>query len=1745
MKMNAIVNRVVVEARATGFDQTTASVKQLDNAVDGLRVANDRTAKSTLDVTPALDRLRRSMDAEYRAAQQLAAGQRTLTLAHQTGLISAVQQERIFAQLQARYGTAGAAAGRLAAANDNLARSSSATAASATGLTTAIAGLAGIAATAAAALAVYGVAILAIGTSAAQTGIQMQALERSFAAAAGSALQGGREFTFVKAESERLGLAFGETAKQYAQLVAASRDSTLQGQATRDIFIAVSQAMTALGKSSDETGGALLAIQQMMSKGTVSAEEIRQQLGERLPGAFNLAAAAMGKTTAEFGKMLEDGDVLATELIPKLSVELNKFYRASAAAASNDLGANINRLKNAWQEYQAAVAGGGLNDSLNRAAQALTTFLRDSDSGASTGRRLGDAINAIVTALERVPRGAENFGILAQMAREALSAFGAWIESFTALQGVAVETGASVGDSFSAVVGYVQTAINGVIGVAVAGYQMVGVAWQGLPGVFAQIAKQAGDALIAGIESAVNFIINGLNAFIGKINSIGKMLPEAMGFKELETFKPVVFERITTEADAATGAAGRLAKEMSRVGKETMDTNYLGEFGKSVEAAVDGQISRFRELRSAQDASNHLLREADKIAKESKVADAYKNAAAAGKAAKEAAEESGGAAGKAASAYDNLIQRTKDRIEELQLEAQYASKTATEVIKLKLAHDLERAAKKDGTEVTEAMRKEWDELGGELADAIQNLERVRKAQNDLKKAQDAVADSFKSFVEDVLTGSDGINGALKSLGKTFLSNSLDALISGKGPLAGITGLASSTKDGQGGILGLLSGNLKPFSDAVAKGTAKGSAEGFETGWHRAAANDNSSFFRNINSKDLAGGLTAIAGLAGSYGSGMAAGSYAQAGIGGALSGGMAGLSLAGTSIGASLGGAAVLGPIGLVAGAGLAIFGQQQAQKQAKKEQRRQALEAYREAQPQIAQLGSQFRGDPQGTIAQRIAEAETAWRKLGDVAVVAGRPDDAVKLHADFVTYRERLLGEFRASFDGMIDAFRDGTGPNSPFAAARDSVKSLGDQLKVFVDDAKTVFGADAPQVQQAREAAASYALTVLNGAKNLTMVETRFQEIQGTAAGLAKVLTDLGWSAEAAADAVSKGATAALNRLKGAFETDLRDKILANRDKSYITETRKLIEEYATLQRDAAAVGTDMALVEQYFREGAQAIVDNAQLTGDGFQELLRWFPQLGGIVTQFVETLDAAAAKAALAARRLGYQDRLFGALNDTSTLEGQLAAYDRLAMREREEEIKAGGEAILDLENAQMAERFNIIKEFNQQAIDAQKRALDEAKNYIDRFRRTITEYLDGLRAGSDSPLSPQARLAAAQSQYNAQLGLAQGGNRDALDGITSYASDLLDAAKGFYASSSGFQAIFAQIQSQLGALPGQISAEQFIVNAINDSKTALTDALALMRTTLNTSLQTSITTGSASAIATALSTYFNNLDSNTDGLLSQSEYLAGLNPLATKAEQTAAKTIFQSIDADGDGQLSRLELIRAATVSGTSATGGVKTATDEVKAAIGAQEALLNAIKLSTAASSSNIAAGNALSGDIRNLTAQLKPLAESTANTLTAANSANGNSWATAVHLENMRRMMQEQNRWWGVAGNGTTILGSYAQGGLIGGVGTGTSDSNLIRASRGEFMMSERATRFFGADMLASMNDDLAMPSVPVPMMGGGDMRAVVAELKALRAELAAHKVATVRATVAAAEHVGDEVKVVAAVQSDTAREMRNRAA
>ncbi|ADH87361.1 phage tape measure protein [Ancylobacter novellus DSM 506] len=207
-----------------------------------------------------------------------------------------------------------------------------------------------------------------------ETTKRIDSLRQSLKAITGSEAEAAREMQFVTETAEKLGLELLSTGEAYASLMAATKDTTLEGEATRDIFVAVANAMSTLGKSSADTEAALLAVQQMVSKGKVSAEELRGQLGERLPGAFKAAADALGITTAELDEMLQKGQVTAEVLLPRLAKRLEELYSVDRKST---LTAEINRLNNAVTDLYRTLADTGAIGLVTSALKDLANIIKE------------------------------------------------------------------------------------------------------------------------------------------------------------------------------------------------------------------------------------------------------------------------------------------------------------------------------------------------------------------------------------------------------------------------------------------------------------------------------------------------------------------------------------------------------------------------------------------------------------------------------------------------------------------------------------------------------------------------------------------------------------------------------------------------------------------------------------------------------------------------------------------------------------------------------------------------------------------------------------------------------------------------------------------------------------------------------------------------------------------------------------------------------------------------------------------------------------------------------------------------------------------------------------------------------------------------------------------------------------------------------------------------------------------------
>ena len=225
---------------------------------------------------------------------------------------------------------------------------------------------------------------------------QMESMREGLRAVSGSAEAAGRDMEFVRSVANRVGADVVQVGQAFLGLSAATKGTAVEGEPTRQVFEAVAMAMGKAGKSAAETQNALTALAQMASKGTVSMEELRGQLGEALPGALQAAANGLGITTQDLIKLVENGEIAASDLFPALSKGLKDLY--GGAPAAQTLSQEITNIKNAFVEMAANLGEAGGLDALKKGAevaQAAIVYL--DDTLVTTGKTIGVVMAAIAT----------------------------------------------------------------------------------------------------------------------------------------------------------------------------------------------------------------------------------------------------------------------------------------------------------------------------------------------------------------------------------------------------------------------------------------------------------------------------------------------------------------------------------------------------------------------------------------------------------------------------------------------------------------------------------------------------------------------------------------------------------------------------------------------------------------------------------------------------------------------------------------------------------------------------------------------------------------------------------------------------------------------------------------------------------------------------------------------------------------------------------------------------------------------------------------------------------------------------------------------------------------------------------------------------------------------------------------------------------------------------------------------------
>ena len=215
--------------------------------------------------------------------------------------------------------------------------------------------------------------LVQFGAASAKTAAEVDKLKIALEGVAGANFNAA--LATARRTTDDFNLPLTDSIANITKLTAAANAVGLSFEDVDTIIRGLSASNKALGGTAETLNGTLNAGIQILSKGKVQAEELRGQIGDRLPGAFGRFAQALGISTAELDERLKDGKVTVRDFVTFSAAELAKFEKDAKKIADGPEEAGA-RLERAMKDLEIAL--GPITKSIGAAFQTMAQQIVDS-----------------------------------------------------------------------------------------------------------------------------------------------------------------------------------------------------------------------------------------------------------------------------------------------------------------------------------------------------------------------------------------------------------------------------------------------------------------------------------------------------------------------------------------------------------------------------------------------------------------------------------------------------------------------------------------------------------------------------------------------------------------------------------------------------------------------------------------------------------------------------------------------------------------------------------------------------------------------------------------------------------------------------------------------------------------------------------------------------------------------------------------------------------------------------------------------------------------------------------------------------------------------------------------------------------------------------------------------------------------------------------------------------------------------
>jgi tape measure domain-containing protein len=363
-----------------------------------------------------------------------------------------------------------------------------------------------------------GAGLYKLSTATIQTALDLGAVKARLESASGASEIAQSQFDDLKQMASNTGVEFVSLADQFTRFQAAAQGTSLEGDKARQIFENLAFAIGAFQLDAQSAEGVFRAVEQMMSKGTVTSEELRQQLGDRLPGAFKAAADATGKTTAQLNKLLKTGKLSTEQFLLPFSQQVRQRLAGDVGDSVVSLRASVNRLQNAFTFF---------NLKFDEAFGISTIFQKGVESLTSALDYLGNHIKQVVGFI-----GAFAGGLSLLALPRILAGFASLLNLFTAFGAAFIGLNAIMAASPLGAIGLVAIRLAAIFGGAAIAVKLFGNSASAAE-VAQKELKDGGDALIATHEAQAKAVTNSAQKYVEAAKITIQALMEQLKVLEL------------------------------------------------------------------------------------------------------------------------------------------------------------------------------------------------------------------------------------------------------------------------------------------------------------------------------------------------------------------------------------------------------------------------------------------------------------------------------------------------------------------------------------------------------------------------------------------------------------------------------------------------------------------------------------------------------------------------------------------------------------------------------------------------------------------------------------------------------------------------------------------------------------------------------------------------------------------------------------------------------------------------------------------------------------------------------------------------------------------------------------------------------------------------------------------------------------------------------------------------------------